>query len=323
MKRIGLLVFFMSVICFDLAQAQCTTTGQFPAGTQTLTANAPSSVHTIATCNFTTEHSAVTGFMAGSPYTAAISPAGHITINSGTPTGPLVASGPTPLSFVAPNAGPFYFHWTDNDAPTCGGTVACFTTTITNNTFPTPVEYESFTANLERTGVKLNWRTLNEQNNSHFNIQRSLDGENFKTIARENSQAVNGQSGLGLSYTYLDEDASLGRLYYRLQQLDLDGQTSLSPVQEVYWNNSPYALRVYPNPAQNEVNAIVNLTASGRVKVNISDLSGRTMLSEQLIGEAGQNIVNLDLDGLTSGLYFLSVELNSNSIYRERFVIRK
>ncbi len=83
---------------------------------------------TIATCNFQSEYSTVTGVVAGSIYTATSSCGGYVTVRRGTYNGTLVANGNAPLTFTAPVAGTYYLHWNTNAA--CGTASTCCVTTI-------------------------------------------------------------------------------------------------------------------------------------------------------------------------------------------------
>lgn len=301
--------------------AQCSTAGQFPSAVQTLTATAPSTVDNISTCNFTSEHSAVTGFMAGSPYTAEIVPGGYVTINSGTPTGPLVAMGVSPVAFIAPTPGPLYFHWTDDGAPNCGGTIACFTTNIINNTFPTPVRMESFTASKTADASLLEWTTSSEQSNSHFNVQRSSDGRHYTTLDVVYSKAPDGESSTSLHYEFLDLDPEAGTNYYRLEQVDINGQKSLSSNIELIWGMDGHAVSIYPNPSKGQVFVDIETSKVSRIQIQIFDVSGKVVHTHAMVSKSGMNSTTLALDNLSNGLYLLQLSSNGKALQRQRIQI--
>ncbi|MEL6944906.1 MAG: hypothetical protein AAFO82_19800, partial [Bacteroidota bacterium] len=89
-----------------------------------------------------------------------------------------------------------------------------------------PVELIDFKAIAERgTGVWLKWATASEINSDVFLIEKSQDGNIFKEIGKLKAA---GNSFKKLDYSYLDENPFEGNNYYRLKQVDLDGQYEYS-----------------------------------------------------------------------------------------------
>ncbi len=107
------------------ASAQCTFGSAFGSATINLTGT----VVQISTCSFAGEYSTISGAVAGQTLQFASSVAtDFITIHSGTPAGPVVAFGTTPLSFANTFTGTLYAHWAANAA--CGTQNSCRTTTV-------------------------------------------------------------------------------------------------------------------------------------------------------------------------------------------------
>jgi hypothetical protein len=70
----------------------------------------------------------------------------------------------------------------------------------------------------------LKWATASEQNSSHFIVEKSTDGENWREIANKPSA---GNSTEKLYYSFSDDINYLGLNYYRLVQYDIDGKFEL------------------------------------------------------------------------------------------------
>jgi len=104
--------------------SQCNNTSAFG----TATAPTAGSV-TISTCSYQTEYSTINGVQAATIYQCSISDGSFITIRQGTPGGPVIASGQSPLTWNSTVAGTYYVHWNTNAA--CGTATTCLTTTIT------------------------------------------------------------------------------------------------------------------------------------------------------------------------------------------------
>lgn len=149
--------------------------------------------------------------------------------------------------------------------------------TITRINALLPVNYAYF--NGQNAGNKnvLNWATTSEINSERFDIMRSTDGVNF-TIA--GTVASKGGSVL-TTYTFDDNNPPIGLAYYRLSQVDKDGQASLS--QTISVNNLTTRLYIekYPNPAHDNLTVTVLGTINGSIQMIIADMQGRTVLQQQ------------------------------------------
>lgn len=127
---------------------------------------------------------------------------------------------------------------------------------------PLPVVLTEFTAGQVGSTALLRWSTASEQDNAHFVVENSLDGQAFATLGR-----VLGHGSSTQLHTYRYEDANLAHyaaktVYYRLQQVDTNGKTTYSPVRAVALitplSAAALALAVYPNPAYFNETVVVN-----------------------------------------------------------------
>ena len=122
-------VFCLALLVFATGvrvNAQCTNIFAFG----TITANIVIHVaQTISTCSYQEEYSTVNGLLAGSLYQTAITSGGYITIHQGSPSGPVIAHGASPLTWASTVAGTYYPHWNVNAA--CVTAAGCVVTTIT------------------------------------------------------------------------------------------------------------------------------------------------------------------------------------------------
>ena len=85
---------------------------------------------------------------------------------------------------------------------------------------PLPVELSQFEGFVYPMFNLINWTTESENNSSHFDLESSIDGENWKLVTIKNA-AVN--SNEKINYSYIDNNLS-EIVYYRLQQFDIDGK---------------------------------------------------------------------------------------------------
>lgn len=193
----------------------------------------------------------------------------------------------------------------DQNFGTISGTITpCATSTIT----ALPVELLSFTATTEANAVILDWTTVSEINNSHFDVEKSTDGIHFSTIGQVKG---NGNTQYRIDYSYADNAAS-GKIYYRLRQVDFNGAYAYSKIVVVASEVSSASLNVYPNPAQYNSSLRISLSGSLNQVVNIllTDMSGRILNTVQKKTETANEIFTMDLSGLQPGMYVLKVISN-------------
>ncbi len=110
-----------------------------------------------------------------------------------------------------------------------------------------PIHLLSFTAKAVGHDVLLEWSTATEQNNDHYTIEKSRDGQSFEEVVRVNGA---GNSVSTQSYDAVDHHPYTGESYYRLKQTDTDGAYTYSDLVPVTVD-APVELVVWPNPIGN------------------------------------------------------------------------
>jgi hypothetical protein len=177
------------------------------------------------------------------------------------------------------------------------------------STNPLPVKLISFSAIRVKEGVDLSWKTAEEINNAGFEIERSNNGFDFKTLGfvegNKNSSTVR-------NYFFKDEKALVNEeSYYRLKQIDFDAKYSYSNVIKLnsldgFIDN----FKVSPNPFKEYLQ--IQLNTSDIVQIQLFDFKGKEVLRKELVDLSGENSYNLkDLNELPSGLYVLKVTQNN------------
>jgi hypothetical protein len=185
---------------------------------------------------------------------------------------------------------------------------------------PLPVELVYFTATVQGGSVSLYWLTASEDNNSHFEVERSADGETFVSLGRVEG---NGTSSRSIKYSYGDDNPLAGTSYYRLKQVDFNGEFAYSKVVAVSAKGiSPeLQLQVYPNPFVSEINIKVTAQENGSAKLQLVDVQGRVVHTGKVELQSGLNEIAVPLQYLRNGLYIL--KLQGNGINGTVKVIKK
>ena len=163
---------------------------------------------------------------------------------------------------------------------------------------PLPVELTAFGAQRQADKtVAVKWATATEKNSARFEVQRSLNGREFATIA---TVAAQGNSTRPTAYATLDKTAPAALLYYRLRQVDLDGTSALSPVVTVTASGAAAKVQLYPNPAHGRISFIAEAATAYRVLNQL----GQPLLR----GTAEAGTASIILGALPTGLYFLELQ---------------
>ena len=157
--------------------------------------------------------------------------------------------------------------------------------------FALPVVWKSFEVLVTNNNIsKLVWETTSEDGNSHFEVERSINGiGNFEKIA-----SINGSGWTNTISKYTFEDPELskiaGMVYYRIRQVDFDGNQMVSDVVSIKASGEepgeePILLTAYPNPTDG---SSLNIKlASGKISgpVNVRFLQTSSVASFE--GEVG------------------------------------
>lgn len=179
---------------------------------------------------------------------------------------------------------------------------------------PFPVELLSFdAAPVENQHILLTWETASELNNDRFVIERKKEGETFQEIGTHEGAGTTTEAQ---AYTFTDESPAIGRNFYRLMQWDLDGTAHPSPVVEASIS-TPGDFRLlgaYPNPAQDYFSMKLNLPQSGILRIDFYETSGKVVHSERHLTEAGIQLVQPEISGLSEGLYLYRIHLNGSTL---------
>lgn len=164
-----------------------------------------------------------------------------------------------------------------------------------------PVEYNYFTVQKAEQSVELIWETAMEINNDRFEIERSIDGEEFQNLG---SVVGVGNSDIAQQYSFQDQNPVFGRMIYRLKQVDFDGAFTYSGTQEIlYTPGLEVSMHVYPNPSSDFIQVSSDGDLSGSI-LKVLDQQGRMVQTQSL----GLGINQVDIRTLPTGIYFLEVQ---------------
>ena len=191
---------------------------------------------------------------------------------------------------------------------------------------PLPVELTNFNlVEISNKTIAVKWETLSETNSDYFLVERSIgeDDNYFESIGQ--MMAAGNSSDLN-RYTFIDDNVISGKTnYYRLKQVDRDGQFDYSPIQAI----SIIALqntdvRIFPSIVNENQPITLELVTESSLNTtfNIINTNGQLVYSANLDIEEGLNKLEVLLPTLESGTYFLRIKERTLEVM-ERFVVLK
>ncbi len=179
----------------------------------------------------------------------------------------------------------------------------------------TPVVLTSFTAVAKNYDVLLDWQTASEVNSSHFNIERSLDGQRYTTIGRVEAS---GFSNVKVNYHFTDnKPANFDKpTYFRIAMVDRDGTLKYTKVIAVTLKaTGSYVQQVYPNPVKAGAVLYTDFISGSSQKVSISfvNSTGQVLYNYEFQAFKGTNKFNIPVPAVAaSGVNFLLIKSGSN-----------
>lgn len=176
-----------------------------------------------------------------------------------------------------------------------------FNCTMQNLSPLLPVEMVSFNLKEYGTSVILNWSTASEKDNSHFEVERSLDGRDFVKVGEVMG---NGSTNDLTHYDFIDRSPYAGKNYYRLIQVDFDGQGTYSNILS-YKAQVATDLKVVPTSVTGGATISYASKKEGTVQFSILDAFGRTVRTHEHFAEEGTTLIEVNFDELPNGTYFV------------------
>lgn len=171
---------------------------------------------------------------------------------------------------------------------------------------PLPVTLSGFEAIAQTDhSVRCNWFTTQELNSKSFVIERSQDGEVFEGL-EELPAAGNSQDTR--AYEFVDTAPFMGISYYRLKQIDINGQVAFYPKVAVHLFEGYDELtgKIYPNPADDYFHIELVSSLDAAATLRISDTQGRVLQHAKLNLTQGTSSHRIDCSSLSSGMYIVT-----------------
>ncbi len=177
-----------------------------------------------------------------------------------------------------------------------------------------PLDLLGFDGTRTGNGIELNWRTANEDNVSHFLIEKSLNGRDFSSWHRVEAIGT-GANNYGIK----DEAPATGRNFYRLKMVDIDAKYKYSNIVSLNWNVRNSKLVIFPNPASSQVNIEIPQEWRSGAEISLMNMNGQRLIHQKY---ASVSVINLSLKTVGKGLYMLKVkQVNGDAEYIQKLSV--
>lgn len=187
--------------------------------------------------------------------------------------------------------------------------VDAITVTVYYTTGTLPVELISFSGQQENEVIRLQWQTASETNHAYFDIEKMNEDYSWHVVERVSSHG----NSVNINSYGIDDQSPAPINYYRLKQVDRNGQYSLSKSISVGYKATANNPRVYPIPAS----SILHIDSEFPIQsLEIISSEGFVMKAELQQQERG---VQLNIASLAPGIYFLKMH-SRTEVIMTRFV---
>lgn len=185
---------------------------------------------------------------------------------------------------------------------------------------PLPVALLYFSVE-NKNGINVKWATATENNNDYFSVERSEDGEYFYEIGQVDG---NGNSKTQIDYSFADKFAFAPVEYYRLNQVDFDGQSERFQARRIETST---------DGSKQEI-IIPSVISNGKIPIRSNrPFQIRELTMHSLAGAEVRNIkvdpiqqevlkFEIDVGALSEGIYLLKFHSAEGSLFTKRLLIK-
>jgi hypothetical protein len=184
-------------------------------------------------------------------------------------------------------------------------------TAVNPDDFCTPVELDLFGPS-----------NLDIYEGMYASMAKRVDGNVHLVYMRDFAVGHGVPPSSGTNFDQGDNHLQTSEIVYaKIPVGDIGGCPLVTGIQDI---SSPVAnLRLYPNPASTSVTMDIQLANNVKLDISILNTVGQTVYSTVVSGIAGNNTVELNLDNLTSGLYFYQIKAGNSKAITKKFAVGK
>ena len=181
-----------------------------------------------------------------------------------------------------------------------------------------PVELISFQGNINKSNkVSLEWKVMSNETIDHFEIQRSYDGNEFKTIGIVFASEKKDNE----DYMFYETINSFDKAMYRLKMIDKNNKVTYSKIL-VFQSKAATTsnIKIIGNPVNDKLTFNYSSFTEQVINVKIYDMTGRVIMSNKINSLEGSNTICFPLaSNFKTNMYVLEVS-NGSDIQTAKFI---
>ncbi|OQP62862.1 hypothetical protein A3860_26490 [Niastella vici] len=165
--------------------------------------------------------------------------------------------------------------------------------------------------------VNLKWTTTAEQNSSYFEIWRSANGNDFNELTGR--VTAKGNNSSTVDYELNDYSPLATWNYYRVKQVDANGNSTWGSVARINMQQEQTTLSVYPNPVKTSLTLEYLSASVETIGVRVLNSEGNLVYQSRFTAQNGTNLYKVPVGALPQGIYVVQLVSTSGSV-TARFV---
>lgn len=181
----------------------------------------------------------------------------------------------------------------------------------------TPVRLKTFEVAKTEMGNTLHWSVSCFITFARFEIQRSPDGTNYKTINTFQADVLRCLQ----PFEYEDKAAMAGKMFYRIRVGDVDGNFFSSKIVVVTGKLNGFDIAaMYPTVVNSTATISVSSSNNNTAKLQVYNFQGKKVLEQTSTLKKGSNEIILDCTNLSKSTYILAVQNSEGELKTIQFV---
>ncbi|MEP6747587.1 MAG: T9SS type A sorting domain-containing protein [Bacteroidota bacterium] len=180
-----------------------------------------------------------------------------------------------------------------------------------------PLHFLSFATSCNGNKTIISWKTAQEINTSHFEIESSTDGIRWNNIGSIPSTG-NGNTTGENNYSFTDNNPQQNG-YYRVASYDLDGRVLYTELLRNSCNNDEM-LRVWPNPVSDVLYISMPSALNSGAAIKLFDGKGALVQQRAAKLVQGNNLLSIAVKGMASGLYYITIQYAGGQLQTKKIM---
>lgn len=177
----------------------------------------------------------------------------------------------------------------------------------------------SFRGNIVNENTQLNWTTAANNETEYFEIQRSLNGNDFSTIGKIDVQSTDDPSS---SYAFREDISGVKTpfVYYRLRIKMNNKAIIYSNIVRLNLPIRQNDALLFPNPASSNVQLAMASDKKQDLKMMVYDFAGVLIEAKILSLRQGSNVFSIATDRWKPGAYMVQLITETQTIHKKLII---